>query len=88
MSSTTNSVLVTSSDPNGIQILVTAVDNDAKESIGEEYYHHFDACEFGAVVLVYYCIVWYICHFSCTVALSSIISRAYPLLLFVCSFCP
>mmetsp|Transcript_11403 Transcript_11403/g.21044 ORF Transcript_11403/g.21044 Transcript_11403/m.21044 type:complete len:703 (-) Transcript_11403:90-2198(-) len=39
----TNSVLVTSSDPNGIQILVTSVTNDkGAEKLGE-YYHHFDA---------------------------------------------
>lgn len=51
-SNSTNSVLVTSSDPNGIQILVTAVNQDFKKSDGDEYYHHFDACEFGVVYII------------------------------------
>ena len=51
-SNSTNSVLVTSSDPNGIQILVTAVNQDFKKSDGDEYYHHFDACEFGVVYIM------------------------------------
>ena len=50
INSSTNSVLVTSSDPNGIQILITTVNNAVKKSDGDENYLHFDACEFDAVL--------------------------------------
>eukprot|EP00581_Thalassiosira_minuscula_P018699 CAMPEP_0183712152 /NCGR_PEP_ID=MMETSP0737-20130205/7373_1 /TAXON_ID=385413 /ORGANISM="Thalassiosira miniscula, Strain CCMP1093" /LENGTH=775 /DNA_ID=CAMNT_0025940731 /DNA_START=4 /DNA_END=2331 /DNA_ORIENTATION=- len=43
-SSSTNSVLVTSSDPNGIQMLVTSIANaDSKVDLSGEHYYHFDA---------------------------------------------
>lgn len=37
---------MTSSDPNGIQIVVTSVNKDAARcDSNDEYYHHFGACE-------------------------------------------
>jgi hypothetical protein len=39
--SNTRSVLVTSRDPNGVQIIVTAIDEDADTKADD--YHHFDA---------------------------------------------